>query len=144
MTEQFSQEYIDLIRKAKVLQALWCFGAYRVGDHVWLDGRAGVVAAFDSRDHFFNEGVRYFALFFKRLDSPLGDPKPEIWERRSLVWLPTLFQLIEIAGDELVEIIAPADGETTWILEGWGCYNIEERDLMLAAAQLAMRAVEAK
>ena len=148
MTEQqFSKEYIDYMQsdEAKVLQALWVPASYSVGDYVLVDSRLGVVAALDTRDHFADEGVRYFAITF---DCPntraLGDPEWEVWERHSLTWLPTLFQLIRViegAGfrwyrrtNETWGIHREGDADR-WEVNAYG-------DDLLAAAQLAVRAIE--
>ena len=145
MTEQFSQEYIAFIRKAEAVQALWNLDSYREGDHVWVDGKVGVVAAYDSRDFFSDESVRLFAVFHARLNMPLGDPKPGIWARCNLIWLPTLFQLIRViegAGwrwqRDMDEKWLIVKGAEYYRAEGW-----KDGD-MLAAAQLAVRAVEEK
>ena len=130
--QQFTQEYIQFILsdKAKALQALWNLASYSVGDHVLVGGRLGIVADLDTRDYFADEGVRYFAIAF---DHPnrraLGDPEREVWERHSLTWLPSLFQLLRII-----------EGA------GWRWRTVAEQDTveqaMLTAAQLAVRAVQ--
>ena len=150
MTEQFSQEYIAYIRKDKVLQKLWCSDSYTVGDQVLVDGRVGTVAALDTRDYFADEGVRYFAISFEYPNRrALGSPEWEVWERHSLTWLPALFQLIGVIEGAGWRWYKRSDGI-------WGIVNDENgegyrvegakyrTDLMLAAAQLAVRAVEGK
>ena len=124
MTEQFSQEYIAFIRKAKVLQTLWVPAA---GDWVLLTHRGKqevncLGTMDDSRDwvEWAKEALEY----------------------RHIVWLPTLFQLtrvIEGAGWEWQRTI---DGR--WLIKTCSDYYTvsAKGDDLLAAAQLAVRAVE--
>jgi hypothetical protein len=147
----FSQEYIDFIlNDGQCLQKLWKFGNYNIGDCVWINGRVGVVAALDSRDYFSDEGVRVFAIFFERPDVPLGDPKPEVWQRHSLAWLPSLRQLLQIieGAGYVVKLttLVRRDGTLRYHIEA-ADYKAEdyideiESDLMLAAAKLAEGAI---
>ena len=139
MTEQFSQEYKAFMQsdEAKGLQALWVPAA---GDWVLLthrgEGVPNCLGTMDDRKDWVDwarEALKY----------------------RDVTWLPTLFQLIRVIegagydwklqgsmrrkGTRVYSMSAEQDGPD--ILD----YLSEiDKDLVLAAAQLAVRAVEEK
>ena len=140
MTEQFTPEYIAYILKAKALQALWMPA---VGDAflVHATGATEVILDWDARDT---------GVWTIQLGIGAGSTK-HFWTRGTIcgpgaVWLPTLFQLIRViegAGfhwyrrtNETWGIHREGDADR-WEVNAYG-------DDLLAAAQLAVRAVEEK
>ena len=137
MTEQFSQEYIAYILsdEAKVLQKLWVPAA---GDWILLTHRG-------------EQEVNCLGTMDDRKD--WAEWAREALKYRDMTWLPTLFQLIGV-----IEGRWPRVEMGSYLLDGvrhhWmrglemppktsvGRPIVRETDIMLAAAQLAVRAVE--
>ena len=135
MTEQFSQEYIAFMQsdEAKALQALW---EPKQWDVVWDEETESIGTLLS---------VSGPIVFVNFRDTDGG------WLRnvnKEVVWLPMLFQLlgvIEGAGVHL-QIIAPRrdyPGDDTWVVAGDRVGQSSfDKDLMLAAAKLAVKVVE--
>ena len=134
MTEQFSQEYIAYILKAKGLQDKALKEWPSEGDWVWFDGKAHLVRALDKQRARVLVGAAWYKV-------------------EDVTWLPTLFQLIRVIeganeGRTHWRIFRMRDGRRKYTMTvhtfGKHEHNANSDDLLLAAAQLAVRAVEEK
>ena len=143
MTDQFSQEYIDYILKAKALQALW---EPAVGD--WVYG-----SRYERRMHMVIESRTEHEVEVVTGVGCDGVQTPKTYRNHDgVLWLPTLFQLIRVIEGARYwwRWRLAYDGEKRYEmrigkLKGHGqAWDSADDDLMLAAAQLAVRAVEGK
>ena len=159
MTEQFSQEYIAFIRKAEGLQALWVpeEGDWIVTEDSELMGHDTMLQPYITCLKEDGEGgfVTLISTSYGRSTDYVeeiiteGAAPDEIKKR--CAWLPTLFQLIGVIeganeGRTHWRIFRMRDGRRKYTMTvhtfGKHEYSVNSDDLMLAAAQLAVRAVE--
>ena len=143
MTErQFTPEYIAYMQsdEAKALQALW---KPAVGD--WVYG-----SRYERRMHMVIESRTEHEVEVVTGVGCDGVQTPKTYRNHDgVLWLPTLFQLIRViegATDQWSIERYPStvsDNLQVWI-RGIGFSAVPGSDLLLAAAQLAVRAVEEK
>ena len=142
MTEQFSQEYKAFMQsdEAKGLQALWVPSIRDVVGVVDCD----TVCLYSVQANYLSEQIglqdeegQFFGVF-----GELDELKEWALERDYMFWLPTLFQLIRViegAGQRFI-LMSPTETNHYWTLD-IGLIEYNEQDLLLAAAQLAVRAI---
>jgi len=149
--DEHSQEYIAFMQKAEALQALWVPG---VGDFIWC-GEQGfyglwiIVPRSEDNSPFGLAGLDHSGFF--GVFSDLDELRPFV--RGIGVWLPSLHDLLRIIegagwhwekhGPALVAARCLGYHEDTDEHEYQTIREDIDDDLMLAAAKLAARAVEA-